>query len=472
MASNMTDGTGIRTIDIDSRYKILGPFARGGMSDILKAWDEEAARTVAIKVLHKELIEDNDALQRFLREGEALRHLNHPNIAQVFESGITPSGQPYIVMEFIEGQALEKLIHCDLSQLEKIDLMLQACHALSHAHHLDTVHRDIKPGNLVVSKSHQLKIVDFGLAKILWDDGYRTTARSVLGTPCYMSPEQTLGQGADNRSDIYSLGATFYHLFAGKPPFEAESSVAVMMKHASAPLIAPDIVNPAVSPAVSCIITKMMAKDPLERYAEIDSVIAELEAAKLGQAARSSHYSLDSYSGEPENGLPPVENEDEEDIAKPSLARRILLYGGILLGCLCLLTIFVNEQQQPSGMQPTKRSTNPSVGMLQQKAANKEIFQANLLRMRQVVDAVNRYNSIKGSFPNSIVQVEKEQLLSEDEVGDYWGYRISFSSTLKKVISKGEDGEEGTADDWGLSMEGQVVDAPQDFWELEKTAPE
>ena len=464
---DMPEEPEISSIDIGSRYKILEPFAKGGMSYILKAWDEEETRLVAIKVLNKELIEDNDALQRFMREGEALRRLDHRNIAHVYESGITPSGQPYIVMEFIEGQTLEQLIHCEMTQLEKIDLMIQACQALHHAHRLNTVHRDIKPGNLIVSRNNFLKIVDFGLAKILWDDSYRTTARSVLGTPCYMSPEQTLGQGADSRSDVYSLGATFYHLFAGKPPFEAESSVAVMMKHASAPLIAPDIVNASVSPAIASIIIRMMAKDPRERYGEIEDIIAELEAAKLGEAARVSHY-----TGETERKPQPEADESEEGPATPSLARRVILYGGIFLGCLCLLTIFINGQKTPSDEDASKRSLNPSVAALQERVMNKKAYEDNLLRMRQTVDAVERFYSVKGKLPNTLTEVEKEGILSEEEVGDYWGYRLSFSSTARKVVSKGEDGEEGTGDDWGLSMEGRVVDAPQEYWELQKVAPE
>jgi serine/threonine-protein kinase len=258
------------------------------MGDVYRAVDARAERTVAIKLVSAARAQEKSFLARFERESKAAALLSHPNVARVEATG-SYADRPYYVMEYVEGKTLARVLDEDgpLESDRAMDLLAQACDGLAAAHANGIVHRDVKPDNLMVDKKGRLKVVDFGLARPTAAGFTITQADRVMGTPQYMAPEQATQGTADQRSDIYALGATFYHLLAGTPPFSAPTPVALMLKHVNDPLVPLEKRAESVSPSLSALIGRMLAKDPLERfqdYSELGSALAETRA-ELGEDA-------------------------------------------------------------------------------------------------------------------------------------------------------------------------------------------
>ena len=259
------------------RYEITSRIGKGAMGVVYAAHDGMMERTVAIKVMMTDLEDDPETSQRFYREARSAGQLIHPNIITIFDMG-QDDGRPYIVMEFLDGETLNRyLARPDAQQLEtKIDLMIQICEGLQAAHSHGIFHRDIKPGNLLVRGNGELKIVDFGIARLA--SSSITASGLIVGTPDYMSPEQARGHDVDQRSDIFSAGAVFYFMLTGRKPFAAQELTAVLMKvQTEDPL---PIRETEAPPALARIVMKALAKDPGERYQSCGQMIAELEYLK------------------------------------------------------------------------------------------------------------------------------------------------------------------------------------------------
>jgi len=277
-------------VDEDSMYRpaqqipgfqILSKLGQGAMAVVFKAKQLSLDRLVAIKVLPKRLSENQEFVDRFYQEGRAAARLNHPNIVQAFDVGES-GGYHYFVMEYIDGKTVYDLLSESptVEESEAVRVILQAAVALEHAHSQNLIHRDVKPKNLMITKSGTVKLADMGLAREMGD--YATAAAEAgraYGTPYYISPEQIRGEiNIDARADIYGLGATFYHMVTGKVPFDGTTPSAVMHKHLKDPLIPADHLNKSLSAGVGEIIEVMMAKDPADRYASCTELIADLEA--------------------------------------------------------------------------------------------------------------------------------------------------------------------------------------------------
>lgn len=279
-------------VDEDSMYRpaqqipgfqILSKLGQGAMAVVFKGKQLSLDRIVAIKVLPKRLSENQEFVDRFYQEGRAAARLNHPNIVQAFDVGES-GGYHYFVMEYIDGKTVYDLLtdSTPVDETEAVRITLQAAVALEHAHAQNLIHRDVKPKNLMITKSGTVKLADMGLAREMGD--YATAAAEAgraYGTPYYISPEQIRGEiNIDARADIYGLGATFYHMVAGKVPFDGTTPSAVMHKHLKEPLIPADHLNKSLSSGVGEIIEVMMAKDPNDRYASCTELIADLEAVR------------------------------------------------------------------------------------------------------------------------------------------------------------------------------------------------
>ena len=265
-------------------YIIQGFIARGGMGEVLLAQDPHLNRQVAIKRLFPSLLEDEDAVERFFREARATAMISHPNIAGIYFVGADEDGIPFLAMEYVRGKTLHEIIRNRIRAPYSTicDWIIQASQGLEAASRLDIIHRDLKPANIMISEGGILKIVDFGLAKIFRDiDTHKTLTGMVMGTPHYMSPEQGQARSIDHRADIYSLGATFYHLLCGRPPFDGSAMMDIMMKHLNTPLVPVYSINPDVPLPLCDLIGKMMAKNPSERHQEYDDLITEAKALKL-----------------------------------------------------------------------------------------------------------------------------------------------------------------------------------------------
>ncbi|MBI4871992.1 MAG: protein kinase [Candidatus Riflebacteria bacterium] len=261
------------------KYRVDSVIGAGGMGCVYRAVDVSLSRTVAIKTLTPEGAGDPQARQRFEREARTIAALDHPNITAIYF--LEAEGDlPYYAMEFVEGESLEDRIRREgrLTPIDCCRMLAQAVKALSAAAAAGVVHRDIKPSNLLLrARDGVLKVTDFGLAKPQADKAL-TGAQVVVGTPLYMSPEQAMGKPLDFRSDLYSLGVTFYHALAGHPPYDDASAVAVMLKHLKDPLPSLMLEVPETPPALAELIERMLAKEPDGRHASYDEFVGALAA--------------------------------------------------------------------------------------------------------------------------------------------------------------------------------------------------
>lgn len=260
-----------------SRYRIIEPLGEGGMGTVYLAEDITLGRKVAIKLLSSTAPEYR---ARFLREARAVSQLIHPNIAAVFDYGETPEGNPYIVMELIEGRPLsEKLLEGSLQLPEAVRIVSLIAAALGEAHQQGVVHRDVKPSNVVLTDRGHVKVVDFGLVKEIHEDVGPAQTRSdvIVGTPLYLSPEQATGKKVDGRSDLFALGAVLYECITGQSAFTGGSVIEIgaQVIHVTPP--APSILNEQIPPELDRITAKALQKNINERYQTAEELIEDLQ---------------------------------------------------------------------------------------------------------------------------------------------------------------------------------------------------
>ncbi len=253
---------------IAGRYRLEGRLGFGGMSTVHLAFDMRLERRVAVKLLAEHLADDPTFVSRFQREAQAAARLVHPNIVQIFDSGLDDgSGRHFIVMEYIEGQSCAEILRDDgwVAVEEAVAIIEQACEGLHYAHRHGVVHRDVKPGNLLRAREGEVKLADFGIAKAT-EQSSITQVGSVLGTAAYLAPEQARGEEAGPRADLYALGVVAYQLISGRLPYEASSltELALKQQREEPPLL--DTLVAAVGPELAEAIALALALDPRERY--------------------------------------------------------------------------------------------------------------------------------------------------------------------------------------------------------------
>ena len=255
---------------LSGRYRLESKLGSGGMSTVYLARDETLQRWVAVKVMHREMSDQPDQIERFRREARAVAQLSHPNVVAVIDAG-EDGGYPYIVFEYVEGETLKQRI----DRLGRLPIVEAAAYgievgrglAAAHAHRL--VHRDVKPQNVLIDPEGRAKVTDFGIARSLESDGLTKTGR-VLGTTDYVAPEQAMGQEVDARCDVYSLGVLLYEMLTGKVPFYADTLVGVAMKHVNEDM--PDVQErrPEVSSALAAVVERATAKEPKQEVPRDD----------------------------------------------------------------------------------------------------------------------------------------------------------------------------------------------------------
>ncbi|MGH7214370.1 MAG: serine/threonine-protein kinase [Tepidisphaeraceae bacterium] len=278
-------------------YQLLGKLGKGAMATVYKARQLSLDRIVAIKVLPRKMSENPEFVDRFYKEGKAAARLSHNNIVQAIDVSSTPDGYHYFVMEYIEGQTLYDLMQDgkSFSEAEALDITIQIADALAHAHERNLIHRDVKPKNIILTPGGVAKLTDLGLARATDDkEAAESEAGKAYGTPYYISPEQIRGEvDIDFRADIYSLGATMYHLVTGRPPFEGETPSAVMHKHLKQPLTPPDHLNTALSAGIGEIVEVAMAKNRDERYGSTEDMVEDLHGVRAGESPRHAKRAID-----------------------------------------------------------------------------------------------------------------------------------------------------------------------------------
>src|SRR5262245_10772772 len=266
-----------------NRYRIEREIARGGMAEVYLARDESLNRQVALKALFPEYAREPSFVERFRREAQAAANLNHPNIVGIYDWG-QESGTYFIVMEYVEGRSLRDLIRSEgpVDAGRAADITAEIASALAFAHRSGVVHRDVKPGNVLITPQGSVKVTDFGIARAGAGDGLTQTG-SVMGTATYFSPEQAQGLAVDGRSDVYSLGVVLYELVCGGVPFVADSPVSVAYKHVREEPVPPSQRNTDVPPGLEQIIMSSLAKDPDQRYQSADDMRADLLRFRRGR---------------------------------------------------------------------------------------------------------------------------------------------------------------------------------------------
>lgn len=266
------------------RYEVGELIGRGGMANVYRGTDATLGRTVAIKVLSDSFAADPDFVARFRREAQAAAKMNHPNVVNVYDSG-ADDGTNYIVMEFVQGRTLAEIIAHDgrLMPERSIEIAEAVCDALAFAHREGIVHRDIKPGNIMVTSAGEVKLMDFGIARQEQQETVAQTA-AVLGTAQYLSPEQARGEALDLRSDIYSLGVVLYEMLVGKPPFAGDSAVALAMAHVQEAPVPPSQVASGIPSDLDSVVMRALAKNPDNRYGSTLEFKQDLERVRAGQA--------------------------------------------------------------------------------------------------------------------------------------------------------------------------------------------
>ncbi|MGH3273840.1 MAG: Stk1 family PASTA domain-containing Ser/Thr kinase [Streptosporangiaceae bacterium] len=273
---------------LGGRYELDGIVGRGGMAEVFRARDLRLDRIVGVKTLRDDLARDQTFQARFRREAQSAASLNHPSIVAVYDTGedmAGPTPVPYIVMEFVDGRTLRELLREDRRLLperaaEITDWVLRA---LDYSHRNGIVHRDIKPGNVMLTREGQVKVMDFGIARAVSDaQATMTQTAQVIGTAQYLSPEQARGERVDFRSDLYSAGCLLYELLTGRPPFTGDSPVSIAYQHVREAPVPPSRVDPEVPAWADAIVLKAMEKDPADRYQSAGDMRNDVQRALSG----------------------------------------------------------------------------------------------------------------------------------------------------------------------------------------------
>jgi eukaryotic-like serine/threonine-protein kinase len=261
---------------VDNRYRVLRRLGSGGMADVWLAEDTHLQRQVALKVLHRRFLQDQEFVGRFQREAEHAAGLQHPNIVAVYDRG-SDGEVNYIAMRYVEGPTLKELIDRGLSPDQAVALVRQVLEGARFAHRNGIVHRDLKPQNVIVDGEGKAVVTDFGIARAGVSE--ITQTGSVMGTPQYLSPEQAQGFEVTPVSDLYSIGVILYEALTRRVPFEADSAVAIAMKQVAETPQRPSSINPQVSPALDAVVMRALEKEPGQRFQSADAFIAALDAA-------------------------------------------------------------------------------------------------------------------------------------------------------------------------------------------------
>ncbi|PPK68123.1 Stk1 family PASTA domain-containing Ser/Thr kinase [Actinokineospora auranticolor] len=274
---------------LSNRYEIGETIGYGGMSEVHRGRDVRLSREVAVKVLRQDLARDPQFLERFRREAQNAAALNHPAIVAVYDTGETRvdgGPLPYIVMEYVDGRTLRDIVKSEgpLPGQRAMEIMADVCAALDFSHRHGIVHRDVKPANVMITRSGAVKVMDFGIARAVADGQVAVTqTAAVIGTAQYLSPEQARGEAVDARSDVYATGCVLFELLTGEPPFTGDSPVAVAYQHVREDPKPPSALNPRVSPQLDAIVLKAMSKGAPNRYQSAAEMRTDIVRVLSGQ---------------------------------------------------------------------------------------------------------------------------------------------------------------------------------------------
>ena len=409
---------------LGERYEIGGVLGRGGMAEVHRGRDLRLGREVAVKVLRNDLARDPSFQVRFRREAQAAASLNHPAIVAVYDTGEdrTSSGAtPYIVMEYVEGETLRDVLRREgvLSPERAMEFTADICAALDFSHRNGIVHRDVKPGNVMITPEGTVKVMDFGIARAVSDSAATmTSTAAVIGTAQYLSPEQARGESVDARSDVYSVGCLLYELVTGAPPFTGDSPVSVAYQHVREDPRLPSSVNPAIPPDLDAILLKALSKNPANRYQSAADMRNDLLRALAGQRVEATPVMGDAdrtaIIGAPPGGYGDGDWDDEDDAARKRRRNRIIaavIAGLLLVGGVVAVALLVNSGGDEPAATPTAAQVSvPNVAGQDQATATQTLEGAGLTVGQvttQVTQDESQVNTVLGTTPSSGTQVDQ-----------------------------------------------------------------
>ncbi len=345
-----------QNVVLDNRYKVIEKIGVGGMADVYRGYDELLGRTVAIKILHANFASDEGFVGRFKREAQNAGRLSHPNIVNMYDVGYD-QGYHYIVMEYVEGQTLKEYIQerGKLSIDEAIKFAVAIAEGLEHAHAMGIVHCDIKPHNMLITKSGRLKVTDFGIARAMNSQNTMMYTNSVMGSAHYLSPEQASGKAIDGSTDIYSLGVVLYEMLTGRVPYEADTPIAVALKHVKDKLIPPTRYNPSIPPLLESVVMKALQKKPADRYRSVSEMIGDLRMsggfAGFG-TSRMRQYDFATQVLPPVNEMTSQLEELDEEVQEEEhkgilgtiakIPQKYILLGSVVIFVVAFLWAFLS----------------------------------------------------------------------------------------------------------------------------------
>ncbi len=387
---------------LSGRYRIDELVGRGGMASVYRGYDLTLGRAIAIKVLKRDLADDAAFRTRFRLEAQAASRMANPTIVRVFDAGEEterdPDGSthpvPYIVMELVEGALLKDVIDAgpvpEADAVRYVDGILEA---LEYSHRAGVVHRDIKPGNVMITDAGQIKVMDFGIARAVSDSSSTVAdTTAILGTAAYFSPEQAKGEAVDGRADLYSTGVVLFELLTGRAPFRGESPVAVAYQHVSETPDAPSELNPEVSRALDAVVLRALAKDPFQRYQTAEQFRSALAAA-VGGAAPSKRQlgalTTELYGANPRQAAETARSlrqlsTDETMARTQSGPPAAWIWTGVAVLAVVIISLFFwIVTIQPGNEVPSSARVVPSVIGQTYEAANSALAEADLDAVRR-----------------------------------------------------------------------------------------
>jgi serine/threonine protein kinase len=349
---------------LGGRYELGELLGYGGMAEVHRGRDIRLGRDVAVKMLRVDLARDSSFLNRFRREAQSAASLNHPPIVAVYDTGedvVDDVPVPYIVMEYVEGRTLREVLSADQRILPTRALEITAgiLGGLDYSHRNGIIHRDIKPGNVMLTPSGEVKVMDFGIARaVAQGNTTMTQTAAVIGTAQYLSPEQARGQQVDPRSDVYSTGCLLYELLTGTPPFTGDSAVSVAYQHVREAPVPPSHINPDIGPSADAIVLKAMAKNPANRYQSAAEMREDIERALRGAPIEATPVLAD-----PTEHIPRIDERDDVQqdlVRRQPRGRRSLVYTmislasiAVVIGVVLLIrTVVTNQHGAASGVVP------------------------------------------------------------------------------------------------------------------------
>ena len=467
----MTEGVAQSVRLLAGRYEVGDLIGRGGMADVHVGIDSRLGRRVAIKLLKPALATDPAFRSRFRREAQEAAKMAHPTIVRIFDAGeetITDENGaevqlPFIIMEFVDGRLLKDMIaDGPIEQTEAVRIISQVLTALEYSHRAGVVHRDVKPGNIMVTASGQVKVMDFGIARAVSDSSASIAETStIVGTAQYFSPEQARGEAVDARTDLYSTGIVLFEMLTARAPFTGDNPVAVAYQHVNQQALPPSALNPKVSPALDAVVLRAMAKDRFERFQTAGEFRIDAETAAAGsipvrKSAQPGEFNATLFGVNP-NSRSGSEatfrqlNVDQNDRIPRTQNRPPVawIWGGVAVLIVIIIAVFmwVQSVSQPTTLTQNVSIPVPAVAGTSYDEAQKALSDDNL-----VAERVDEASSDVAA--DVVIRTDPDAGIRVGPGESITVYVSSGAQTVKIPQIVGKDQSEGSAD---LTAAGFVV---------------